>query len=324
VERRFVIFLALAFLVLMLNSMLVAPKRANRELAKSDSAAGENVVEPVTKPDQAQVDATEPSTVAQKAPEVGGVRPPQPAVDLKYVTLGSIAEDSSYRMLVTLTNHGAGVRRIEFASPRYRDLHDRGGYLGHLECVAGEEEGLLVQVVGAGTPAEQAGLQAGMRILKAGPTGEQPVASPEDLRKLIVKTKRGKPFALQVVDADGEQATLAVSLLRHPLDVIRPESENVLLWTDKLPKDFVEPPSFLLTLEQLGQARIAEDAEELAGIALRETHWEISAQDETSVTFRKGLPKQGIEILKHYRLEKVPAEKLDDQDYPGYGLTLDV
>ena len=54
-------------------------------------------------------------------------------------------------MLVTLSNRGAALVRIELSSPRYHDLDDRGGYLGHL--VIDEDakgDGCPVQVVGAG------------------------------------------------------------------------------------------------------------------------------------------------------------------------------
>ena len=42
------------------------------------------------------------------------------------------SETIPYRMLVTLTNKGAAVARIELNSPRYCDIDDRSGYLGHL------------------------------------------------------------------------------------------------------------------------------------------------------------------------------------------------
>ena len=57
-------------------------------------------------------------------------------------------------MLVTLSNEGASVARLELSSERYRDLEDRSGYLGHLVMDDTDKgPGCLVQVVGAGTPA---------------------------------------------------------------------------------------------------------------------------------------------------------------------------
>ena len=67
------------------------------------------------------------------------------------MTLGSADEKSPYRMLVTLGNRGGGPPyRTE--QPRYHDLDDRGGYLGHLVMEDdGQLDGCPVQVVGDGT-----------------------------------------------------------------------------------------------------------------------------------------------------------------------------
>ena len=65
-------------------------------------------------------------------------------------------------MLVTLTNKGAALARIELNSPRYCDIDHRNGYLGHLVMEPrGPGKGCLVQVVGPGTPAAEAGLKPG-------------------------------------------------------------------------------------------------------------------------------------------------------------------
>ena len=58
--------------------------------------------------------------------------PPQPKEPERWLTLGSANPDDPYRMLVTLTNKGAAVTRIELSSPKYRDIDHRNGYLGHL------------------------------------------------------------------------------------------------------------------------------------------------------------------------------------------------
>ena len=84
---------------------------------------------------------------------------------LSYLTLGSIDSKSPFRLLCTFTNQGAAVRRVELSSSRFRDLQDRGGYLGQLELMTDPRGGLLVQVVGAGTPAAKAGIKVGDRLL---------------------------------------------------------------------------------------------------------------------------------------------------------------
>src|SRR6476659_11484198 len=104
---------------------------------------------------------TEPAAQQQAQPGAGAV----PAIaagstTTKFVALGSLDPNSGYRMLVTLTNTGAAVHRAEMASPRYRDQHDWSGYLGDLE-VKNVQGGVEGQVVGAGTPAAAAKIEAG-------------------------------------------------------------------------------------------------------------------------------------------------------------------
>jgi S1-C subfamily serine protease len=94
-------------------------------------------------------------------------------------------------MLATLTSEGAGIRRIELASPRYLDLDDRGGYLGHLELASAPEGGLLVRAVGAGTPAAIAGVDKGDRILQAGVGELADVLDPRAFRAIVQSSKPG-------------------------------------------------------------------------------------------------------------------------------------
>jgi len=323
VERRFVAFLAISFLVLMVNSILVAPPPKPPGAEEQDR--GEQVDGPDEPLDQQAVDVVDdaPPIVDQRPVDALPPAEDLPEVGLEYVTLGSVAQDSPYRMLVTLTNQGAGVRRLELANPRYRDLQDRGGYLGQLEAVADPAGGILVQAVGAGTPAESAGLQRGDRIVSAGPE-LAPIAAPEELAKLLAGAKPSQTFALQVVRGNGEPIDLAVHLLRRPLELVRPESENILMRTDRLPNGFVEPPSFLMTLEQVGAAKIDEEAEEIVDVALRTGNWEVAHRDANSVEFRMQLPRQQVEVIKRYRIEPVPDDQQANANYPGYGLTLEV
>ena len=345
-QRRVVAFLALSFLVLMLHTTFFAPKpqpRKDLPAAAGDRQAGAEQLaagggeQPV-----------EPRLVAAELAAAGDLKPVVEA-DLEYVTLGSVAENSPYRLLVTLTNAGAGVRRIELASERFRDLHDRGGYLGHLELENDAESGLLVRAVGAGTPAAVAGLEVGDRILSIEKKdGITPLGTSEELAQVLSKTKPLKEVTLQVTRGAGALQDLVVKLGRRPLEVIRPESENVLMRDGELTANFPSPASFQFTFEQLGKinltkleisrAKQAVEAEEgglvgadvqkkeleLSGVALRDANWEISERDATSVTFRQVLPQYGVEVLKRYSLEPVPAEALDDTNYPGYGLKLDL
>jgi len=322
-QRRIVAFLALAVLVL----ILFAPKQKPPAKDAADNAL------PAAPDQQAQGPADQlaeegveklPAEV-DPAPEEPAEGEPAPEHELRYLTLGSVDKDSPYRVLVTLTSQGAGVRRVELASPRYRDLHDRGGYLGHLELVADPTGGVLVRALGAGTPVARAGLRVGDRILSAENEGESlPLDSPRQLDELLAQRKPGGLLKIQVSQGGAPPVDLTVTLTRRPLEIIRPEVENFLMRSDVLPKELTSPPSFQLTFEQLGKTKIGKEAAEIVGVKLRESNWEVSSQDETSVTFRKRLPKYSLEVLKRYRLEPIPAEQQTNQNYPGYGLKLDV
>ena len=301
------------------------PKQGGPEPKTDKLASGTPPVESTTGegPDRDQA-------AAQRQP--GGPPVGEPMQDdkpLRYVTLGSVDADSSYRQLVTLTSQGAGVRRIELASPRYRDLQDRSGYLGHLECVDDPAGGARVRVVGQGTPAAAAGLQLDDRIVAAGVGEMKKVKTAGNLRHTLAASRPGQTLSMQVQRQGSDSFECAALLGRRPLEVVRPEVENVLLWADKLPKEQVGQPSFLLTLQQLGQEVLGPEAEkqdqqELAHVALRTSNWETVKQDNQSVTFRKQLAGRQCEILKRYRLASVPAKQHADQDYPAYSLKLEV
>ncbi len=320
-QRRLFLFLALCFLLMIAFGPKPKPPQepAEDEAAQVEQADG--LADVGAKADEADSGSEEaPVEKVARAALAEEV-----AAELEYVTLGSVAADSPYRLLVTLTNQGAGVRRVELSSPRFRDLHDRGGYLGHLELVLDERGGLRVQVLGEGTPAAAAGLEVGDRILSFTQKEEStPLGAVGELTTLLKKRKPGKKLVLQVVRGEGESVDRVVTLGRRPLEVIRPEAENVSMRVKKLPVGVTSPPSFQFTFEQLGNIKIAESAQEIVGLAMRDGNWEIAERDEQSVTFRIGLPKYNLEVLKRYQLQPVPAEDQKDKNYPGYSLTLDI
>jgi len=323
-QRRVVAFLAISFLVL----ILFTPKQPDKKDKKLPPAGAEQaqVEQPGEVPaEELAVSADSPAPPADVVELAVEVAEPAADVDLEYVSIGSVADDSPYRLLATLTSQGAGVRRVELASPRFRDLHDRGGYLGHLELAADTDEGLLVQSVGTGTPAATSGIQLGDRLLSAASATSEPtdLNQPQDLVEVLAKHKPGSELKLKVVRGD-EQLDIAVALRRRPLEVLRPEAENVLMRDDKLPAGSISPPSFQFTFAQIGNAKIGVDASEIVGLKLRDDNWKIVDHDETSVTFRKQLPKYRVEVLKRFSIEPVPAEKLAETNYPGYGLKLDI
>lgn len=335
-ERRLLLFVTLSVLVIVANGLWINKQQAERReaAAKAAAAAGKDGKVEGDKPAEAAAakdDGVEKAADGEKAedgdeaaPAAAQAADAEPETPLEYVTLGSVDPSSDYRMLVTLTNAGAGVRRVELASPRFLDLHDRGGYLGSLELSADTEPGLLVRAVGAGTPAAKAGVQVGDRLLEAGVKKPEPLKKPADLAKVLAAARPRNKMTLVVGRAGGKQ-TLTVELVRRPLEVIRPESENVLLRNKALPAGFIEPPSMLLTLAEVGDLKLNADADELAGLDLRKGHWRIVARDESSVTFERRAGELGLTVTKRYELAKATkAAPTADRNSPLYHLTLEI
>ncbi len=333
-DRRFLLFIVLSFLLLTLNTLWNAKNMPPRQAPGQGAAANGAGDDDLAAADEPATDDAEPD--AQGDAESGDDAPPleaDPDVPAQYVTLGSVDPASPYRMLATVTNVGAAVRRIELSSRRYLDDHDRSGYLGHLELSTSGGAGLMVQAVGAGTPAAVAGLQlpevrddgtvVADRLIEAGVETLVPLAKPSDFTELLDKTKPGQTLKL-VVEGAGERRTLEVELARRPLEVIRPESENIALRGVAVPEDWVDPPSFLFTLQQLDEETIAPKHAELKGVDLIKAAWQIVERTENSVTFQRRLPQRGLTVSKRYELAKLDDPATATPDDPAYHLTLAV
>ncbi len=46
-------------------------------------------------------------------------------------------------------------------------------------------------------------------------------------------------------------------------------------------------------------------------------NWELTAHDEKSAVFRRTLPELKLEIVKRYTLAAVPADQVEEVDYPA-------
>jgi len=237
---------------------------ADREPDEPEPEPSERPSEPEAAagpPDASQPEApaaTEAALKPETPPEAEG--PAQPAdVDLApcvapepaLVTLGSLDPASPFRELVTLTNLGAAVVRVELNSPRFNDLEDRTGYLGHLaldeilnqndQLAPDERErrvdlrGCRVDVVGPGTPAARAGLKPGDLI--ASVDGRE-VSGLRTLGRALGNSKPHQTVELTVL-RDGKPVGLSATLERRPLEVVGPENGD--------------PLSFLLTLRQIDE-----------------------------------------------------------------------
>jgi YidC/Oxa1 family membrane protein insertase len=370
-ERRLVVFLALAFAILVsyfallqwINPEKYRPKphqqvAANQSNEKDEKAAEKNAEKSDEKnaeknkvADDAKAAVKEGQTPSQNptaekaeasksgeeaAKPADGVEKPKetPApveatFEQKWVTLGSADPKSPYRMLVTLTNRGAALARIDLNSPRYCDVDDRSGYLGEMIMDSGfHGDGCPLQVVGPGTPADEAGLKAG-DLLKA--IDNQPVTDAVSLKAILAKTKPKQKVTLSFTH-DGNAMTREAVLRRRPLPVIAPEDGD--------------PLSLLMTLQQYDDEKIpaveynkeknkdvdrekirerdVENDRELEGVRMRDVNWEIVSSSPDQVQFRRVLADKGLEVLKTYRLAQVPEASLADSNFPAYHLEFDI
>lgn len=288
------------------------------------------------KKDAAKVAQAEKGAEKDK-PGVKAVEPPKIApaeiVSEESVTLGSVDEKSPYRMLVTLTNRGAAVERIELSSPRFHDLEDRTGYLGHLALTdVPNRGGCKVGIVGAGTPADRAGLKPGDIITQL---GDVPVANKFAYREELSRTKPEQQLDI-VVQRNGQKQTLTATLGRKPLELVKPEMSPPGP-PEKDEKGFIrprtqDPLSFLLTLESYkledqNIVKIEEGAEELVGGTFRTGTWKILPKDAAKpdqVAFEWEMAELKLRLVKIYSVTKVPDDAHDDINFPAYHLTLKI
>ncbi|MGQ9822597.1 MAG: membrane protein insertase YidC [Thermogutta sp.] len=317
-----------------------------RDAAESgtDSAAGEKSAS-----DDAEDDHSLPTGVTtQEQDAVSPIPDPPPA----YYTLGTLDAAQPYRMLVTLSNRGAAVVRVELNNLRYCDTEYWGGYLGHIFDDTGViGDGCPVEVVGPGTPAAEAGLRPG-DLLRT--VDGQKVLGVRSLDAILARTRPGQKVTLGVLRGN-QQLELVAILRRKPLEIIRPENSA--------------PPSFLTTLAQFDKDRLLDrrlaleerlkridsliEREELIrreldlelpGVSLRERTWRLLPEDadpqrpqdwpQDAADFEEGvrdairfgvwLPEKKIVLTKTYRIAKGNPEQITNLDETNYHLTLSI
>jgi YidC/Oxa1 family membrane protein insertase len=319
-DKRFVLFLIVSVLIVVVHTYVMSifyPPQPFPAPKPGAVAAAKPEVKPAEKP------VAEPPLIeAAKPAEVKAAPKKKPAVaeaPEQLVTLGSLDPSSPYRMLVTFTNRGAAVVRAELNDPKFCDLEDRSGYLGHLSldgpqaAPAGNENGYRVEVVGAGTPAAAAGLKPGDLIVAL---NDRPVTGLRGFHQLLSRTRPRQNITL-AVRREGKEITTSVPLVRQPLAVVKPES--------------TDPLSLLLTMYQVDGEKLGETEKkqidprrELPDVRLRNGTWQVESDGPDQVTFRRPLEKWGLEVVKTYRLEKVPPESQRNALYPAYDLRMQI
>lgn len=318
-DQRFLLILVMSMAIFMLMNSMFAPPVAPE---KEDDKAAEVAAGP-------QRDAeAEPDVPADEA---GSFEDDAPA-DAEHIALGSVDPAGAYKMLLTVNNVGGAIERVELSSDNYRDLDDRSGYLGQLALTDAEGGGALVNFVGPGTPAAEAGLEVGDVITKgvinssrarSSESNEQSVADARDLLRLLDRTKPRQKLALTGT-RNGDEISLTAMLRRQPLDLMRPEVENVRLHSPELAKDYKSVPSFVVRLKSVNGRGGDDAALVAANRELVEEAWTVDERDADAITMRQRLPKLGLEVVKRFTVVETPEAERANRAFPAYHFDLSV
>lgn len=334
-DQRFLLFMLMSVTILIFFNGLTArppvePAGEVAQAAPEQEADGAEAAEQ-TGDSGGVADQTPPSKsqTGEQQPAESEPVADEPVAEPQKVGLGSIDPDSPYRMLITLDNVGAGVERIELSSDEYRDLDDRSGYLGRLSTIDAPVGGAQVTVVGRGTPAEQAGIAVG-DIIRSARVVEGPraaalsesvsITSASDLERWLDATTPRQTIELGVRPADGAEQQVRLKLIRQPLDLVRPEAENVRLHSPDVADDYESVASLLVRLTRVGSLGVESPELIAANTQLEDETWAIEESTERSAIFRKTISSLGIAVTKRYTLAEIAGEEGE----PAYHFDLEV
>lgn len=331
-ERRHLIFFATSFAIIMLWQIMFprTPPVEPNPPAEAAQAEGDQAADDAAGDDQAAPSDPENSDGEEAAAVPPAIAERPPVDSPPFVTLGSLDPESPYRFLAAFNTRGATLQRLQLSSHEYRDLHDRSGFLGQLE-LADHPRGALVQLVGPGSPAAKAGLEAEDVLLGVELSGEgenQPAAdldllTPEALATVLAESEPGDEAQL-TIERGGEEQKLSATLIRRPLDLIRPEAENILLHSDALPDDFEHHPSLEIALRKIGPEEVAEADLAKANRELAKGLWQANSLSDDKLELTMLLPELQIEVIKRFTIAKTPEESQDERHYRAYHLDFEV
>ncbi len=318
--RRYLSFILASFALILLYKAMFPPPAPVRPAAPvaQPQQPGEQVAK------RPALDAHLPEIVPPADAEAEEQAKKQPP----YFVLGSLVRNSPYRMAVTIDARGGSIRRLTLSSPNYRDLDDAAGYWGQLE-LEDHPGGAQIEVVPPGTPAAGAGLLRGDVLqsieLASGKDEQGPrqIQSAAEAIELLQDFRPGTEIEITYTRG-GKSHTVPLKLARRPLDLIRPEAENIFLHEPELPPDFKHHPSLELQLDRVGPVQPAPEVLNAANKELADGVWLAEQPDEQTLELRKTLREVKLEVVKRFRLVKVPEEHLGDREFPGFHLDFNV
>ncbi len=184
---------------------------------------------------------------------------------------------SGYFMLVTLNSRGGGVERIELTQRKkdgrfkYRRVDVFTGYLGYFGSQPAESsDGVLVNVVGPGSPGDLAGIKVGDVILSI---GGSPTRKPDDIELALADSKPGDRVSVEILPAGAtSQTAVEATLTEHPLDIVRLSRDGGV---DEILGNETRL-SCLLTLSQVNRKSILTNERSIQGLVdLTDLIWNV-------------------------------------------------
>ena len=255
----------------------VAENVAAEVLLEEDLVANDAITESI---DQA-ADTLDEATTSDEdgVDEDNPVRPVQP----EWISLGSMAAEDGYHLLVTLNSLGGGIERLEMTERnesgefRYRRVDVRHGYLGYLAAApAATTDGVVVNIVGKGTPAKAAGIEIGDVITSI---DGQTITDRPQIDQALLDTKPGDQVEISLLRGEtGQSLSIIATLSEHPLDLIRLAKDG---GEDQIVGN-LSRSSCLMTLSQVNRKSIEPSQRGINGlIDPFQLNWDVKVAEQS-------------------------------------------
>lgn len=270
---------AFLFFYLSLRAVVVPPEADEKPIANQIAEVAEDTDDSSVEDVAASSDPTAATSEDANDAEPG-VESTKGAT--KWFSVGSMDPADKHHLLITFSNRGAGIERIELTAREengalsYRRVDTRTGYLGYFAGTAGVNvDGVTVNVVGQGTPAAGAVAKTGEKGIQVGDViiaiGETSIASGRDILTALAESRPGDNVTIEVARGDTASALTSplifeATLSEHPLDLMRLSKDG---GNDKIEGN-LSRLSCLMTLAQVGRNGIATGQRSLKSLGAPE------------------------------------------------------